>query len=575
MKTMKKMLTLVLALLMVVSLALPAMAADDDTYTITIMGSKSNDVAGSDAGHTYEAYQILSGSMEGDGLNLGVPAWGSSMKNVEDFLDEIQADDTFLHEGKNLFASVADAVGFADTIASSQFTTAMLEHLAVVFLDYIENPVVDKFDEGTDASGEVIYTAEVDPGYYLIKDAAGSLEGDDKENKDYTNIILHISQDTTVYHKGSIPTVEKTVSEANSAYYESLEVAMQREHYYKLVATLPSDIDDYESYQLTFVDTLSAGLTFIDANLEVPGLQVVSADAIHSGSETPDPLTQVYDENSEAGYTVKLENNVLTINFNNLKHNGNEHLFKTGDKIIIVYKAKLNENAIVGGSGNENQVQLQYSNDPNGTTTGTTSTDKTNVYTYGFSLTKIDGRDVNKPEDEKTPLEGVKFILYREIKDADGDSAKKYAHVNEKGAVDAWVDTVEQASELVTDADGKINVLGLDNGVKYTLEEISTVGAYKLLTGPVYIYLTAKKDDNGVVTSVLVNDDPHIANAADYKVTVGENTTVVGVQFDVPNYLGPVLPSTGGMGTTIFYILGGIMALGATLLLITKKRVSA
>ena len=207
MKTMKKMLTLVLALLMVVSLALPAMAAT--TYTITIEGSKSNTNAESAKGHTYEAYQILTGTMSDAGLNLGNPEWGANV-NVATFLPALKADTYYGTGTENIFSAVTTAKEFAAVVAASTFTVAQLEHLAGLLHQHLQGAPVDVSEETAPP-----YKLEVEAGYYLIKDKDNSLTGLDK---DYTDIILHISQDVTVYHKGSVPTIEKTVSEANSAY---------------------------------------------------------------------------------------------------------------------------------------------------------------------------------------------------------------------------------------------------------------------------------------------------------------------------------------------------------------------
>ena len=551
MKTMKKMLTLVLALLMVVSLALPAMAAD--TYTITIEGSKSNTNAESAKGHTYEAYQILTGTMSDAGLNLGNPEWGANV-NVATFLPALKADTYYGTGTENIFSAVTTAKEFAAVVAASTFTVAQLEHLAGLLHQHLQGAPVDVSEETAPP-----YKLEVEAGYYLIKDKDNSLTGLDK---DYTDIILHISQDVTVYHKGSVPTIEKTVSEANSAYYESIEMAMQREYYYKLVGTLPSDFDDYTEYEYNFVDTMSAGITFVDADPSKAGDQLVSAIAVYSSTSTEETLVQ------DAGYTVEVVKNAdntttLKVKFADLKHDA-KHPFQAGDKIIIIYKAKLNENAVVGGKGNDNTAYLEYSNNPNGEGTGKTSSDGGKVYTYGINLTKVDGKTPD------TKLEGVKFILYREILQSGGTYIYKYAKVNASGAITEWADNEADATVLTTDANGQITVKGLDSGVIYSLKETSTLDGYNQILDPINIHLTAEKTGD-VVTRVWMEDNTHVTDIASYVV----GSDVIGVQFNVPNYMGDVLPSTGGVGTTIFYILGAVMALGATLLLITKKRVSA
>ena len=559
MKTMKKMLTLVLAMVLVLALALPAMAAT--TYTITIEGSKSNHVAGSSDGHTYEAYQVLAGTMDSEGLNLGSPEWGANLAtNASAFLTELKADATFGEGPANLFSSVETAEQFAAEIAKSTFTTVQLERVASIMNKHLTGTPVD-----TSTELAAPYTLEVEAGYYLIKDQDGSLSGD--KDKDYTDIILHVSESTTIYHKGSIPTVDKTVSEANSSYHEAIEVALHREYFYKVVATLPSDFDDYSKYELNFIDTASAGIDFVDANPDVDGFQLVSAIAVYDEQEGDDKEETLlpYDAvTNDHGYKVEVSGKTMKVLFEDLKHGG-KHPFQAGDKVIIVYKAKLNESAVVGADGNSNEVYLEYTNNAETNGKGETNPDDSEVYTYGLKLTKIAGKDTTDV------LEGVTFKLYREVKQGDGQpSIFKYAVVNANGVITAWIDSKDAATLLETNEDGEIVIKGLDTNVTYSLEEIDPLPGYNKIGEPISVYLTATKDDAGVVTTVWMNENTHVNTITNYE----EGSNVVGVQFYVPNYKGDVLPSTGGIGTTIFYVLGSVMFLGAALLLITKKRVA-
>ena len=130
-----------------------------------------------------------------------------------------------------------------------------------------------------------------------------------------------------------------------------------------------------------------------------------------------------------------------------------------------------------------------------------------------------------------------------------------------------------EATELVTDANGNFTIEGLNTKVNYYLKETDTLQGYELLKDPVHIYLTAEYEGN-VIDYVgmqeSINNNRFVEDINSWET----NNVVHGVQFKVVNNPGAVLPETGGIGTTIFYILGGIMVLGAALLLITKKRVS-
>lgn len=568
MKTMKRIMTLALALMLILALALPAMAAD--TYKITIMSSKSNSVAESGKDHLYEAYQILKGNKKVDGedpskVNFNVTGWGDGV-NGGDLLTALKNATEFGgNVGTNPFSSVTDAVGFAAVLEG--MTAAQVETVA----NYIEDNLtsvkkIANYVKYNETDKKYQYEVDVELGYYLIKDQDGSL--DNKENKDYTNMILHVSNNVTVYHKGSIPTVEKTVSEYGTDYTDAIQTAMNKDYYYRLIATLPSDFDSYDTYKLEFVDTLGAGIDYIG---------IVDAYALRTDGGAHEKLNPKTADH--AGYEITLptaENSrKLTITFANLKHD-EEHGLEGGDKIVIIYKAKLNNNAVIGNTGNLNEVKLNYSNNPNSTSTGTTTTDGAKVYTFGMQVIKKDGQT-------GAVLEGVKFRLYHNVtrdavQPAEGEgtstaateTVKEYAIIT-NGEITGWTENVSLATDLVTDANGKFFVEGLNTNVYYYLEETASLSGYRPMTEPVKIYLTATIDTTGKVTYVNMNED----NQANITGHWADGTAIKGVTFEVPNYPGAVLPETGGIGTTIFYILGSVMVLGAALLLITKKRVNA
>ena len=556
MKTMKKLFTLALVLMMVMSLALPTLAASDGKYTITINGSKSNQVAGSSDGHTYEAYQILTGTLDDTQTNLGDPQWGANI-NAATFLAALKADNTFGAGAANVFSSVTTAKEFAAEIAKSTFGIALLEHMAQIMHAHLTGT-----PHATTTETKAPYTMKVSAGYYLIKDKSGSLAG--KENKDYTDLILHVSQDIDVYHKGSVPTVAKTVSEHNSQYGESVEVAMQKEYYYKLVGTLPSDFDDYSSYSYKFVDTMGAGIEFA-------GIERIFA--VHDATDTEEVLSEKTATHDGYVVTAPAEgSNVLTIYFENLKHD-DKHAFAPGDKIIVIYKAKLTAAAVVGANGNKNEVYLEYSNNPNGTGTGKTTSDRADAYTFGLKVNKIDGKT-------KEAMEGVTFKLYREIAQSTATTGsgtenheityiKEYAVVT-NGAITAWTQVEANATVLSTNKDGVIAIAGLDTNVNYYLKEIATLSGYNTILDPINIYLTAEMNANGEVTTVWMNGNTYVSDLKNYEVS----GKVLGVEFNVPNYMGDILPSTGGVGTTMFYVFGSVLVLGAILMLVTKRRMA-
>lgn len=196
--------------------------------------------------------------------------------------------------------------------------------------------------------------------------------------------------------------------------------------------------------------------------------------------------------------------------------------------IVVTYNATLNSNAVVGGTGNKNDTYLKYGND-NDTTHGTTTT-----YTYEF--------DVVKTNDANQLLKGAVFSLYA------SEEATTPMNLVEKGAGVYRLPTKDDTTTVTTFTAGKVTIQGLANG-NYYLEEITAPKGYNKLDHRVEITI----------------------NNADLKANTTENTyTDGGVK--VENKAGTTLPGTGGIGTTVFYLIGGGLMVAAAVLLIAKKR---
>lgn len=208
-----------------------------------------------------------------------------------------------------------------------------------------------------------------------------------------------------------------------------------------------------------------------------------------------------------------------------------------GDLVIIEYTATVNGNAVTGA--NTNTAKLEFSNDPNEATTsklGTTVSETATVYTYALDITKIDGRNTDRK------LANVKFKL---CKDAAKTSCAKFVtETGNGGAVtyrfDGWTTTVADATVMSTNSDGKINVRGLD-ATTYYLVETETVSGYNLLKEPEAITIAFSDED--FIKSITVK-----------------------------NYKGSFLPSTGGIGTVIFYVCGIALIGGTVAFTVVNKK---
>lgn len=224
-------------------------------------------------------------------------------------------------------------------------------------------------------------------------------------------------------------------------------------------------------------------------------------------------------------------------------------------KLQLVYKATLNEQSVIGSAGNPNKVYLEFSNNPNGEGTGKTPEDTVIVFTYKVAANKVDGND------EKLAGAGFKLSKF----DKESDSWKLVGYQNVK--LDARGNPVETNGryEVANATDTSFAWNRIDDG-KYKLEEVVTPAGYNTID-PVEFDVVAGHANltlsslSGTKTTGTVGEYTFTANAAE-----GSLTT------NIVNQSGTVLPSTGGMGTTVFYVVGGGLMAVAVVLLVTKKR---
>ena len=220
---------------------------------------------------------------------------------------------------------------------------------------------------------------------------------------------------------------------------------------------------------------------------------------------------------------------------------------KTNDVVVVTYSATVAADATIAGAGNTNKAKLDYS--------GKHSTDeKTTTYVWKLNVHKYTRNSTN----EEVALSGAKFVLYR----MDGDT-KEYAKLT-NGKIDGWVANQSDATTLETSSTGDVLIQGLNVGTYY-LEETEAPVGYNKLAKPIEVKITATTDD-----ATGVSETVEYRNENDSTYTPATNATV-----KVLNEAGTQLPSTGGIGTTIFYVIGGGLMAVAAVLLVTKKRMNS
>ena len=463
--------------------------------------------------HQYEIYQIFTGDLhEGTLSNL---KWGKNGKETEGT------------------AVAADVVTALTGVTGKSFN----EILAVVepYANLNSTPIA------TVTNGA---TYEAVAGYYLIKDKDNSVTGTDS----YTLYIVKVVGNVTIDPKSDVPSFEKKIKDTNdtegttTGWQDSADYDIGDNVPFKLEGTVAANYAQYKQYYFAFHDNEEEGLSF-------------NKDSV-----------RVYVDNTEIteGYTVvdnPADGCTFEVVFNDLMAAAKEYNFTVGggSKIRVEYTSKLNEKAKIGKEGNVNSASLEFSNNPNqeqgGTPdTGNTPWDNVIVFTYKVVVNKIDS--------SKKPLAGAAFELSKKVND-------EYTRVALVNATQNTEGKYTLSNETVTKFEWK----GLDDG-DYMLTEVITPAGYNTIA-PIKFTVNADhtitwegENRNTILTSLT-------GNSATGDITFTANDDKTELATNVVNNKGSELPTTGGMGTTIFYVVGSILVLGAAILLITKKRMSA
>ena len=352
----------------------------------------------------------------------------------------------------------------------------------------------------------------LDLGYYLVRSDLGILCSLDTTAP---NAQVREKNEATVIVKN----VEDTTKKQNVA-----EIGT----YVKF--TIQITVKDKAPVNYKLVDEMTDGLTFVK-------------------NETY-PLTVTVNENTldAANYKVTetTEPRGFTLTFNN-NAEGNASILKTGDVVTVTYYAQINENAKIADEANVNKAKVEYG------TNSHTEYDTTETYVWKMNIVKY----TMEQETEKK-LAGATFQLSR---DAAGAQVIKLVKVNDTTYRLALSTETEGVVDTITTGEtGELVINGLADGIYY-LTETKAPRGYNLLREPVKVTIGHNKNANGKLT-----ETSFVANQ-----TETDTSGVVKVE----NNAGAELPSTGGIGTTVFYVLGSAMALGAVILLVTKKRMAA
>ena len=577
MKRTKTLLCLLLAVVMTLALSTTSFAAAQ-TYTITI--KNSNDSI-SMVENTYSAYKLFN-------VTYSDRKDAYAYTVTDDFADFEYSYDTTKNEQKvtetvkgesliNYLKSLANDSDALDTFAEAALKYATDNNIAAA--------------GSVDATDANIPTISVPTaGYYLVAGSATSTA--DKNQSVVAACALTTTNPTAeVTVKADVPSIDKNIVKDNDK-VKANTASIGDKVEYKIDTAVPN-MKGYEKYYFVIDDTMSKGLTY-------------SGDlTVKLGNST---LTVGND------YTVTSNvNDDGTTSLKVVFKNFIQYKAQTGTAITVTYSATINQDANLSATeGNTNDVTLTYSNNPNSSgtgdsdtpgerdATGKTPTSETKTYVTGIQISKVDGQDTTKPlagakfqitgtsqkivltnkemykAIEGEPAEGTKvyYMLkngtYTDVaantdKDSDNYNADKYdstTKMYEKVSV-VTKDTVATKINTVgyTNAQGVLTFEGLSTGT-YTITELVAPNGYNLLKDSVTIEII----DNATLTNANWT-----VKSGDTALAANEDNHFV---VQVKNNKGTKLPSTGGIGTTLFYVIGGLLVVAAGIILVTKKRVS-
>ncbi len=373
----------------------------------------------------------------------------------------------------------------------------------------------------------------IDQGYWIIADVT---DLDSNEANSLVMVDTKGQDALEINPKTGLPTVEKKVKDIEDSeddsifdnpWHDSADHDFGDVVPFKLTGTLPSNAQYYESYKMVFHDTLSDGLTFDAGTVKVYMYETKHKADVDTDMNDGADVTSNFVVNTSAtdGCTFEVScDNVLAITG------------VTKDTAFVVYyAATLDTDAIIGAAGNPNKVFLEFSNNPYDTTsTGKTGEDKVTVFTYQLII--------NKTDSHGHALKGAGFTLYK--KDVNGDYN--------------IIGTELKGADMTT-----FNWMGIDDG-DYKLVESTVPEGYNKMSDIVFSISAVHSENAGEPTLISLDGG-----------VMGTGVVDTGaITKDIVNNTGTILPETGAMGTMWLIFGGAMLVILAGVFMITRKKMS-
>lgn len=511
MKNIKKSLSIITAVIMVFCMnifCINTSAASD--YIITVKKPDSSNV--SINGQTFNAYKVFSLTYNGDNYSYTADATCLSKDYTDVILSVGAVDLSGIIEALNVQENVRI---FADAVYN-QYIKGKTPAVAATAIASNERAELDV--------GEA--------GYFLVFGTGTNPNGQDGKNTVTSLVMLDTTDQTvTIEAKLDAPSITKQIKHNDEHSWGDVgdnQIGDTVE--YRFISDVPDKIADFTAYDYIIHDTMTAGLTFDEASLKV-----------YTDEDKADLLDPSY-------ITVtKIDAQNFTVKIDVLKVVKDGKITSPG-KLYTYYSATLNTSALVSDKANndkhnDNEVYLEYSNNPYDTTSkGETVRDKVYEWTFTFNVAKI-----NEVGDY---LKDAVFNIKK-----DGANLKFSSTAENVYTLDPNGDI----EDITTDETGKFKICGIDDEVEYVLSEKLPPSGYNRADDTTFKIKSGYNTDGNELTSLsaTINGKPNMGNSV-----------------DVINKSGSKLVGTGGIGTTIFYVSGGIIMAVAVVLLIAKKRMS-
>ena len=510
-KTIQKLMAVLLAAAMVCAMAIPAFATDGDATAAAATGTGSITIENAVTNQTYKIYRILNLEYHADTKAYRYTANGA----WEDFI---------LRENNNFkLDKETGAVTWINSNPENNGTAIQqIANSAGKYAEYTPHNVHE--DGSAKANGITLTFSNLPLGWYLVVSDLVDLD------KGALCSIGTTDPNAVIREKNSKPTIEKEVYEGDTLGYSNDAGIGDTVKFQTRIHVTDGNPTNYVLH-----DTMSNGLKFNSESVKVYLLR----DRAGAENEFAGYLTVnndyelVTSPNDSCTFEIKFRKTLMPF-----------------DRIQVDYSATVTSDAVIGTAGNDNKAVLTYGNN---STTTESSTTKTYVWEMGVrKFANLGGDDTNHA------LADAEFQLYK----MDGET-KKYAKFAETSTTSVykltgWTNNATEAIKVKTPANGNITFEGLDAGTYY-LEETKAPVGYNKLTAPITVVI-----DRGTLPTVA-------SQTISYTVKYGDTTADDHV-VRVENKAGTVLPSTGGMGTTLFYVIGGGLMVAAIVLLVTKKR---